>query len=210
MSSSSFFQNISLSFKQIFIKNVFQKMWENKIFDTLYRLTQAEKNSFNVMNHGDAWTNNLMFKKLDGVPEVLLVDFQLSSWTSPAYDILYIIFNACNIDSVINNFDDLVQFYHSELSNNFKKLNKPQRTPSFNDINSTIHRKGFIGAMMIVESVPIMKSEPDFKIELELLVNENEKGIALKRKLFGAEHIQEIYKKLLPFLNQRGFLDIPV
>ncbi|XP_059620939.1 uncharacterized protein LOC132264677 [Phlebotomus argentipes] len=186
------------------------RKWKNRIFETNYRLTLAEDNSFNVLNHGDSWTNNLMFRHQHGTPEVLLVDFQLSSWTSPAIDLIYLLFNACNSDDFFTHFDQLIQFYYSELKRDFELLQKPEKIPKFEEINSAIHRKGFFGAMFIVESIPIMRSDPDVKVNLDLIVDEhNEEGQILKRKIFSSELVKRIYKRLLPFLDERNFLDIP-
>ncbi|CAD7093739.1 unnamed protein product, partial [Hermetia illucens] len=48
--------------------------------------------SFDVLNHGDYHIKNMMFKDKNGmdVSEVILVDFQLCHWGSPAFDLAYI------------------------------------------------------------------------------------------------------------------------
>ncbi|GAB0088771.1 LOC111604862 [Sergentomyia squamirostris] len=186
------------------------KKWKGKIFDTNCKLTKAEEKSFNVLNHGDAWTNNTMFKYFKGSPEVLFVDYQLCIWTTPAIDLLYFIFNACHLDIQIAHFDNLIKLYHSELVSAMTHLNIPDKTPSLEEIKNVVHRKGFFGAMLIIETLPVLKSDPTLNINIDVILNpDSEEGLTMRRALFASETLKNIYIRLLPFLDKKGFLDIP-
>ncbi|XP_065075777.1 uncharacterized protein LOC135699440 [Ochlerotatus camptorhynchus] len=56
---------------------------------SLYEYVKSSNKWRNVFSHGDLWSNNVMFKaSSSGEPqECILVDFQLSRYTPPAYDI---------------------------------------------------------------------------------------------------------------------------
>ncbi|GAB0088773.1 LOC111604862 [Sergentomyia squamirostris] len=186
------------------------KKWKGKIFDTNCKLTKAEEKSFNVLNHGDAWTNNAMFKYFNGSPEVLFVDYQLCIWTSPAIDLLYIIFYACNSDIQITHFDSLIKFYHSELLRALNNLDIPEKAPTLEEVSNAVYCKGFFGATTIINSLPLMKFDPNLNINMEFILNpENEEGLTMRKALFASENLKNAYKLLLPFLDKRGFLDIP-
>ncbi|GAB0088770.1 LOC111604862 [Sergentomyia squamirostris] len=187
------------------------RLWKGRVFDAVYELLKSEKDSFNVLNHGDAWTNNLMFRQsVLGKPEVIFIDFQLSSWTSPAVDLLYFIFDACSSEIQLTHLDELLKFYHSELVSSLQELQIPERAPSFEEINNAVHKKGFFGAMMIIETIPTMKHEAELYFDLESVLDpDNEEGKILKRKIFNAEYFKNILKNMLPFLEERGFINVP-
>lgn len=59
-----------------------------------------DDNSFNVLNHNDLWTNNLMFKYSNDneLRDILLLDYQLSYWGSPGIDLNFFLFGSVDDD----------------------------------------------------------------------------------------------------------------
>ncbi|XP_053692401.1 uncharacterized protein LOC128740856 [Sabethes cyaneus] len=80
---------------------------------SLYDYVKPSSRWRNVFSHGDLWSNNLMFKTTpSGEPlECILVDFQLSRYTPPAYDINLLFalttteeFRAENMNSLLGHY----------------------------------------------------------------------------------------------------------
>lgn len=81
---------------------------------------------FNVLNHGDFRTTNLMFKfnsqdrRVEGIK---FVDFQTCKWTSPALDLIYFFTSSVRADVIEDQFETLVNWYLQCLKAKLVKLN---------------------------------------------------------------------------------------
>ena len=73
-----------------------------------------------TLQHGDFWSNNIMFKYDDEgkVNDTILVDFQLINYGHPAYDVLYMLyistdldFRNAHIDQCLNTYWDVLVTY---------------------------------------------------------------------------------------------------
>ncbi|KAJ8728880.1 hypothetical protein PYW07_006576 [Mythimna separata] len=69
-----------------------------------------------VIQQGDAWTNNIMFKFLgDDSVQSIMIDYQASKADSPVLDLLYMIFNCTDHETRSKNYYDWLDYYHTEL-----------------------------------------------------------------------------------------------
>lgn len=102
------------------------------------------QNGFIVLNHGDNWVNNLMFKcdQSKQLSDVKFIDFQLSFWGSPANDLIYFLVSSVRDEIKIDNFDDLIQHYHEELICNLKRLSFCHPIPTLYELQMDILQKG--------------------------------------------------------------------
>ena len=94
-----------------------ERFWDT-ILDDMIQLCKPRKNSFNVLNHGDTWTNNMLFKYDDsGRPvDIKLIDFQVSRYTSPAMELQYFLFTSAGEDVVESRLTDLFDAYVDALN----------------------------------------------------------------------------------------------
>ncbi|XP_046685625.1 uncharacterized protein LOC124371340 [Homalodisca vitripennis] len=77
-----------------------------------------------VLNHGDTWTNNIMFKYNDtgDVVDVKLVDFQLSHLNSFALDIILFWFSSANEVVRDHHREELFEVYRQTLNTTLSEL----------------------------------------------------------------------------------------
>ncbi|KAJ8720714.1 hypothetical protein PYW08_006179 [Mythimna loreyi] len=94
-----------------------------EVIERVGEMTEFEQSSqFAVIQHGDCWTNNIMFK-IEGeeVQQSMLIDYQQSKNFSPAYDLLYLVFNCTDHEMRVRNYYDWIDDYHDELEDSLSK-----------------------------------------------------------------------------------------
>lgn len=103
--------------------------------------------TFKVLNHGDSWVNNLMFRYENGKPvAVIFVDYQMSYYSSPGLDLNYFINTSpCN-EIRENQIDDILHVYHDNFSVILKSLGV-KHIPTMNDVRNEIERCEYYGLM---------------------------------------------------------------
>jgi thiamine kinase-like enzyme len=93
--------------------------------DRMIHCTKPKEVSLNVLNHGDCWTNNIMFHycpKTGQVDDVRFVDFQLLRFSSPALDLQYFLCTSTNDEVRFRQRGYLLREYHAELRDTLEAL----------------------------------------------------------------------------------------
>lgn len=105
-----------------------------------------DPNDFNVLNHGDTWCNNIMFKhNKDGtIDDLKFVDLQVSKWGSPVWDLQYFIISSCSYDIRIEKFDYFVKYYHQHLIESLKLLKYAGKLPKLVEIQIQMLKRGYV------------------------------------------------------------------
>lgn len=103
---------------------------------------------FQVMNHGDIWLNNMMFRSdEDNNPlEVSLIDFQIAFWASPSPDLLYFLVSSVADDLKCEHFDEFIEYYHEQLVSALKELKYDEHIPNINELRKDLIAKSGYGS----------------------------------------------------------------
>lgn len=112
---------------------------------------QQQTNKFNVLTHGDFWSSNIMFsynceKKLN---DLILLDFQICKWGSPAEDLLFFISISAAKDIRVKEFDNFISIYHERLVECLKVLNFKKPLPKLRDLHKDLfdQKNSFYGKL---------------------------------------------------------------
>jgi Ecdysteroid kinase-like family len=134
--------------------------WDKiKIMTQYVDVAEPMRCGFQVLNHGDTWLNNMMFKSDgDNNPiDLKLIDYQMPFWASPAADILYFLISSVADDIKVDHFDDFIEFYQGELASALKKLNYDQHIPTLPEMHIDLIDKGFFGKLKLFPNYNLMK-----------------------------------------------------
>ncbi|XP_022218899.2 uncharacterized protein LOC111071718 [Drosophila obscura] len=166
----------------------------------------------NVLAHGDVWTNNVMFKydPSTGRPlDVLLIDFQYSFWGSPCIDLHHLFNTSLKEPLRREQQSGLFQFYHSIFTDTLEKLHYHQNPiPSLHDFKLQTEQKRFFAMHSTVVVQPVMISEDPTDACFNALMNDDERGIRFKNRLYNNPKVQENLKAMVPFFDRKGLLEV--
>uniref|UniRef100_A0A1A9VBG5 CHK domain-containing protein n=1 Tax=Glossina austeni TaxID=7395 RepID=A0A1A9VBG5_GLOAU len=193
---------------QLFILLVFQRTFFSKFTDIFFENAQVDPEEFNVLNHGDYWSNNIMFQYApDGsIKSTLPVDFQGPRYGSPAQDLLYLIFSSARLDIKISKFDYFIRFYHQKLIENLIVLNYSQPLPTLRELHQMLIKYGLWAMVPIAVTLPIILCQPSDKASLDNLIGHTDNSEEFKNLLYSNTLYLNHLKLTLPWLLYRGAL----
>uniref|UniRef100_A0A2A4JBZ6 CHK kinase-like domain-containing protein n=1 Tax=Heliothis virescens TaxID=7102 RepID=A0A2A4JBZ6_HELVI len=78
-------------------------------------IIKNEDNKYSVIQQGDAWTNNMLFKVEGDSVQSVMIDYQASNFGNPVVDLFYIILNCTDHATRSKHYYEWIDYYHSEL-----------------------------------------------------------------------------------------------
>lgn len=120
--------------------------WDLNKYATLwFDVATPMRCGFVCLSHGDIWLNNMMFQ--EEPLDVIMYDYQGSSWASPTNDLLYFIISSVSDEDKVTHFDNFIEYYHLELCKALKELAYDQHIPTLSELFIDIMEKGQFGKM---------------------------------------------------------------
>lgn len=167
-----------------------------------------------VINHGDCWINNIMFKYSDNKPVdikfvcfclvlyastsltlIFQIDFQFSYLASPGIDINYFFATSCQADVLRNHRNTLLKAYYKSFSETLTKCNYCP-IPSWDDIKYEVFRKELYGFMAFSTLSPIMSMDSESSTDNDISNMGSEEK---QKQIFQSK----VYMELLDFCLDR-------
>lgn len=175
------------------------------------QMYEPNENDFNVLIHGDLWTNNLLYKYSDEHKpiDVQIVDYQLMCWAPAAIDLHFLFNTSLKEDLKRTIYDELVQFYHLHLSDTLKKLGLGNKVPTLHELQISMLKNEFsvLTSGLIEQPVMILDDEYAADADFNALLGLDSRSLKFKENLYKNEKIHSVIRYLLPRLDQKGLLD---
>lgn len=124
----------------------------------------ANIKGFQVLNHGDFWTGNLLYR-YEGTTlnDVIFLDFQNCVVGSPIIDLMYFLSTSVSLTTNAENRDEIIYTYHDTLSILLKKLEYRGYIPSLIELQIEMLKRGALECIYAVTTSPYLRT-PDSKI----------------------------------------------
>lgn len=179
-------------------------------FDENLRINVANPDEFNVLNHGDCWSNNIMFTHdVSGkVQQTLFVDFQICKWGTPAQDLWYVITTSVDLDIKVNEFDHFIQMYHKRLVECLKLLKYSKSIPTLKDLHIMMLKYGYWGVFTANSVCSAILYPSDKDANMDNMMKPGPEGDKFRHKAFTNPIYVKAMKQFYPFLDNKGLFDV--
>ncbi|CAG9830311.1 unnamed protein product [Diabrotica balteata] len=187
------------------------KRVESKVNNAFFKKLKKEKYKL-VINHGDCWCNNFLFKyedpeKIENPSSLRILDWQLSSCSTPAYDISYF-FIVNSSKEIFDDYKTYLKLYHDTLSSQLLNFGcDPQKLFPYSLLEEHLQLLFSFGLYMSFMIVKIMVSEseeaPDF-VEIS-----EKNGDLVKGMSFSVKNMDEYTRRIkyiISFLRDNNYI----
>lgn len=185
-----------------------KQIWE-EITDRLIESYKPRNAALNVMNHGDLWTNNIMYRyDSTGRPiDVKIIDFQTCRYTSPIIDLCCFVFGSADGDVVETRLPELLDAYLDALNGQLEELGCDERMSKEEldrELNTSLH----VVFALLYEFLPFLYPDEDTSLELPTGAEEKETVNLVDLDIYRRGYIGKNYVPVairgLRFLEKKG------
>ncbi|XP_053959816.1 uncharacterized protein LOC128864258 isoform X2 [Anastrepha ludens] len=166
------------------------------------------ENSFNVLNHADCWSSNVMYSYRENgtVDDTLLIDYQICKWGSPAEDLLFLITISAAKDIRIREYEHFVAIYHEHLTECLQLLGYKKDLPKLRDLQMDMYRENnsFYAFFAVFNLLAVVLFPTDKDSNINSLLSPSEEAQRFRLKLYTSPAFKEAMLDILPFYYNRG------
>lgn len=152
-----------------------------------------QEEGFNVLNHGDVWITNMMFRyDKDGeIDDIKFFDYQFSHWANPANDLLRFFTMSVDFETFEEHYQHFLDEYLHTLLDSLKYLGC-KKSYTTEKLLEDIENKTLFWTLLLIWLGPVFFSrEEEFH------------GDVFDENLIEGENFQQLLKKWMPFFIKR-------
>ncbi|KAM7360749.1 uncharacterized protein ACRADG_007461 [Cochliomyia hominivorax] len=174
-------------------------------------ILQQKSNNFNVLNHGDFWSSNIMYNysPKGELNELIFLDYQFCKWGSPVEDLLLFITNSAAKDIRVKEFDNFIYFYHQRLVECLKLLGFKKPLPKLRDLHKDIYdqKNSFYAFFACFNHLPVLLLPNDNDTSIQKFCQPDEIGEQFRLKAFTNPRYVDAIRQLYPFYFNKGLFN---
>ncbi|XP_039288740.1 uncharacterized protein LOC111057281 isoform X2 [Nilaparvata lugens] len=171
-----------------------------------------ETDSFNVLNHGDLWCTNILFKYSDNqnATDVRLIDLQIPRYNSPALDLTYFLYSSVKNEVLQSSYKKLLSIYLEELNQALLEC-RVDRQLSMQSLQKAMDEFLFFALYVLIAYLPVFLCNPEDALNLKDLCEDDFKNITendVLKKYFRTKTYSDVIPMRLQHIEQRGGFDL--
>lgn len=190
----------------------FGRMIRNQLNTFPERLAEVftPRKNFNVLNHGDTWTNNILFKynETGNIIDVKLIDYQVCRYASLGLDLQYFTWTSIQDEVRTQRIDELYSIYLQTLNSQLRSLGCEERLTE-EQLQNEIDFTGVFVIYVIIFVLPFTLNDPENIIKLEecdyLLNTKNDDKDPLIN-IYQSKYFESTVKAILCQLESKGII----
>uniref|UniRef100_A0A3F2YQ50 CHK domain-containing protein n=1 Tax=Anopheles albimanus TaxID=7167 RepID=A0A3F2YQ50_ANOAL len=188
-----------------------QPVYTQRIIEC-YTAEDPNPDGFKVLNHGDLWSSNMMFRYDTGdsndAREVMFVDYQLSNYASPGLDLAYFLFTSARQDVRDHRIPELSYRYHRSLLDGLTIQYNGVYLPTYDAVQRQFGRYEFIGLVSALSMLPVilMDRTEDVKLTFDSYFDKDHTERIRHIQYTGAKYRKSVIP-LLERFDAKGKLD---
>uniref|UniRef100_A0A336MVX7 CSON006213 protein n=1 Tax=Culicoides sonorensis TaxID=179676 RepID=A0A336MVX7_CULSO len=168
-----------------------------------------EKVQFKVLNHGDFYTSNILFKYGNNgkLTDCVFVDYQNCFVGSPVIDLIYFLTTSVAPEVLETYRNDLIYAYHDSLDVILTSLDYQGQKPTLLELQVDLLKKGALEVIFTLTAAPYLRSS-DKKIAPAIIPSLYNDDINKDFKSIGITMLKENKEFLLSQLNRFSYLGL--
>lgn len=177
-----------------------------RIYDKVVASYVREEDEFNVLIHGDLWSNNVMFGYAENgaVKDAIFVDFQIGYWGSAILDVVYTLFTSSAEAMRGHDWNECVLHYHAELVRLLKTLKYSKKIPSLDVIQEDRMKRGDHAAVMAIYGLVMRNIDDTEEDAIGMFMRRSEVDDRKRLEQMLKPKIRPNLEFLIQFLNENG------